>query len=273
MDYYSILGVNRNASQEEIKKAYKKMCMKHHPDRGGNEAEFKRVNEAYDTLSDPQKKQMHDMGVDPNRQQQGGFRQGPFEFRFGDNFDDIFGGFGFRQPRRKANKSISISVTISLEDVLQGKTIHVDIAMPSGSKVVTIDIPKGVEEGQHIRYQGLGDSSIQGLPPGDLIVYIHVNRHPLFTRQGNNLYFEKSVSIWDCILGSSITINTINNRQLNIGIPAGTQPETVLSCKGEGLPDIHSHRLGNLLIKIKVEVPRNLSTEQIRKVQELKNGS
>jgi len=272
MDYYSLLGVNRNASQDEIKKAYKKACMQHHPDRGGNESEFKKINEAYETLNDPQKKQMYDMGVDPNRQHAGGFRQGPFDFRFDtSNFDDMFGGFGFGH-RRARNKTVNIVVTVDLEDILYGKTIHAEVEMPSNKrKMVTIDVPKGIENGQHIRYQGLGDDTITGVPPGDLIVNIRVAPHPTFVRQGDNLYFESFISVWDCMLGAKLNIRTIDKRNITINIPAGSQPETVLSCKGEGLPNVRSHQRGNLLVKIKTSIPKNLSEEQKAKILELKN--
>lgn len=273
MDYYSILGVNRNASQEEIKKAYRKLSMKHHPDRGGDEVQFKQINEAYDTLGDAEKKRMYDMGVNPNRQQHGGFQQsGPFEFRFDTgNFEDLFGGgFGFgRRPAR--NKSVNISVTIDYEDLIFGKTVHAEVTMPGNKrKLVTIDIPKGIEDGQHIRYQGMGDDTLAGVPPGDLIVNIRVVPHPRFRRIDDNLICEKEVSIWDCILGTVVEIDTVDRKKLNITVPPGTQPDTTLRVTGEGVPNVRSHRRGNLLIRIKTSIPKNLTAEQKQKIEDLK---
>jgi len=282
MDYYSTLGVNRNATEDDIKKAYRKMAMKHHPDRGGDEKQFKQISEAYEILSDPQKKQMVDMGVDPKAQQGGGHRhqQGPFEFHFNSgNFEDVFGQFGFggpfgfggRQPQR--NKTININVDLSLEDVLNGKELDAELAVPnSRKKIINISIPAGIESGQQIRYQGMGDNSIPGIPPGDLIVNIRVAPHPVFRREGDSLVIEKDISVWDALLGCNLTLQTLDGKSLNITVPSGTQPETVLSCRNEGIPNMRNRQRGNLLIKIKVIVPRNLTANQITAIENLKNG-
>jgi DnaJ-class molecular chaperone len=279
MDYYSTLGVDRNATQDEIKKAYRKMAMHHHPDRGGDEKKFKQISEAYEILSDPQKKQMVDMGVDPKNQSQGnGFgHQGPFEFHFNaNNFDDIFGGFGFggfghRHVQR--NKTISLMVDLTLEDILQGKNLDAEISIPGGrKKIINIVIPSGIEEGQQIRYQGMGDNSISNAPPGDLIVNIRVIPHGVFRREGDNLVLEKFISAWDAMVGTKIDIVTLDKKSLEIIVPAGSQPETVLSCKNEGLPNMRSKLRGNLLVKIKVKIPKLTTTKQRDLVEQLKNG-
>jgi len=274
MNYYSTLGINKNASDDEIKTAYRKMAMKHHPDRGGDEKKFKEIEEAYRTLSDPEKRRMLDMGIDPNSMsgQQGGFNQGPFEFHFGsENFHDIFSNFGFgRQPRR--NKSLSVMVNINLEDVLTGKDINAEISTPQGTKkLINIHIPAGVESGQQIKYKGMGDQTMQDVPAGDLIVNIKVNPHPVFQRDGDMLMMKKSISVWDAILGSSFTITTIDNKQLSVNVPAGTQSETMLSCRGEGITNIRSKQRGNLLIKIQIDIPKYLSVDALKLVKELKN--
>jgi curved DNA-binding protein len=283
MDYYSTLGLNRNASEDDIKKAYRKMAMKHHPDRGGDEKQFKQISEAYEILSDPQKKQMVDMGVDPKAQQMGGghrHQQSPFEFHFNTgNFEDVFsnfgfggGGFGFggRQPQR--NKTININVDLSLEDVLNGKELEAELAVPhSKKKIISISIPAGIESGQQIRYQGMGDNAIPGIPPGDLIVNIRVIPHPIFRREGDSLVVEKDISVWDALLGCNLTLQTLDGKSLNITVPSGTQPETVLSCRNEGVPNMRNRQRGNLLIKIKVVVPRNLTASQLASIENLKN--
>jgi DnaJ-class molecular chaperone len=279
MDYYSTLGVNRNATQDEIKKAYRKMAMHHHPDRGGDEKKFKQISEAYEILSDPQKKQMVDMGADPKNQPQGnGFGQnGPFEFHFNaNNFDDMFSGFGFggfghRHVQR--NKTISLMVDLTLEDVLQGKNLDAEISIPGGrKKIINIVIPSGIEEGQQIRYQGMGENSISNIPPGDLIVNVRVIPHNVFRREGDNLIIEKFISVWDAMLGAKIDISTLDNKSLEIAVPAGSQPETVLSCRNEGLPNMRSKLRGNLLVKIKVRIPKLTSINQKDLVEQLKNG-
>jgi len=279
-DYYSVLGINKSASPEEIKRAYRSMAMKHHPDRGGDESKFKQINEAYEILSDPDKKQMVDMGVDPKAQQQGhgGFQQGPFEFHFGSgNFEDVFSQFGFgfggRRRQQQRNKTFNINVEVALEEVLTGKDISAEVAVPGGSrKTINISIPPGIQSGQQIRYQGLGDSSIAGVPPGDLIVNVHVRHHPVFRREGINIIVEKRITAWDAMLGVKTRINTLDGKNLEITIPPGTQPDTVLSCRGEGLPSMRSKARGNLLIRITVEIPKNLSADQIRIIEGLRNG-
>jgi DnaJ-class molecular chaperone len=212
----------------------------------------------------------------------GGHRhqQSPFEFHFNTgNFEDVFSNFGFggpfgfsgRQPQR--NKTININVDLSLEDVLKGKELDAELAVPNGKrKIININIPAGIESGQQIRYQGMGDNAIPGVPPGDLIVNIRVAPHPIFRREGDSLVVEKDILVWDAILGCNLDLQTLDNKNLSIAIPAGTQPDTVLSCRNEGVPNMRNRQRGNLLIKIKVVVPRNLTANQITTIENLKNG-
>ncbi len=278
MDYYATLGLNRNASDAEIKKAYRSLAMKYHPDRGGDEKKFKEISQAYEFLSDPNKKQIIDMGGDPNAQPgMGGFNQNPFEFHFNTgNLNDIFGNFGFggfgRQPMRR-NRSLNINVEITLEDVLTGKDFTAEVSIPGKNKMINIHIPQGIEHGQQIRYEGMGDDSIQNLRPGDLLVNVMIREHNLFRREGTSLLIDKEISVWDALLGTSLEIKTLDNKTLSINIPAGTQPETMLSCKGEGLPNMRTKVRGNLLIKIKLSVPKNLSSTQIEMIKQIKTGN
>jgi DnaJ-class molecular chaperone len=252
--------------------------MKHHPDRGGDEKKFKEISQAYEFLSDPDKRRIIDMGGDPNSQGGGFHGQSPFEFHFGTgDMNDLFGNFGFGgfggRPLRR-NKSLNINVEIDLEDVLHGKTINAEIGIPNGrKKIITIEVPSGIEHGQQIKYGGMGDSSIPNTPPGDLIVNIFIRPDRRFRREGDSLIHEKSISVSDAILGTSIEIETLNKKNIKITVPAGTQPETVLSCRGEGLPNIRSKHRGNLLIKIKVQIPKNISNELKELITQLKaNG-
>jgi curved DNA-binding protein len=272
MDYYNTLGISKSASEADIKSAYRKMAMKHHPDRGGDEKKFKEVTEAYETLSDPQKKQMIDMGVDPNAQHTS-YRQGsPFEFHFNTgNFEDVFSNFGFGGRPIRKNKTLNVNIEVSLEDILNGRVIDAEIGIPNGSKrLVNIEVPPGIENGQQIRYRGMGEHTLKDVPPGDLIVNVLVKQHSVFQRQGDMLMIKKFISPWDAILGSEITIETIDKKTLTIGIPAGTQPDTVLSCRGEGLPNMRTKVRGNLLIKVQIEIPKNLNSEQKDAVEQTK---
>ena len=272
MDYYNTLGITKSASEADIKAAYRKMAMKHHPDRGGDEKKFKEVTEAYETLSDPQKKQMLDMGVDPNAQHTS-YRQGsPFEFHFNTgNFEDVFSNFGFGGRPVRKNKTLNVNIEVTLEDILKGRVIDAEIGIPNGNKrLVNIEVPPGIENGQQIRYRGMGEHTLKDVAPGDLIVNIFVKEHPIFQRQGDMLMIKKFISPWDAMLGSDITIETIDKKTLTIGIPAGTQPDTVLSCRGEGLTNMRTKVRGNLLIKIQIEIPKNLNSEQKDAVEQTK---
>ena len=272
MDYYSTLGLKRGATDADIKKAYRSMAMKHHPDRGGDEKKFKEISQAYEYLSDPQKKQMIDSGIDPNQQQQGFGNSGPFEFHFGShNFEDIFSQFGFGGRQQPRNKSFNINVEITLAEVLKGKQINAEVGVPGGKKkIINIEIPAGIEHGQQIRYQGMGDNSVVNARPGDLFVNVYIQPHPTFRREGDNIVVEKSISVWDALLGTSVEITTLDQKTLNITIPAGTQPDTVLSCKGEGIPNMRSKVRGNMLIRIKINIPKNLNAQQIESIRQLK---
>jgi DnaJ-class molecular chaperone len=276
MDYYNTLGLQRNASDAEIKKAYRSMAMKYHPDRGGDEKKFKEISQAYEFLSDPQKKQIIDLGGDPNAQPGMGGGQNPFEFHFNTgNMNDIFGNFGFggfgRQPQRR-NRSLNINVEITLEDVLSGKDFTAEVSIPGKNKMINIQIPPGIEHGQQIRYEGMGDDSIPGLKPGDLLVNVIVREHSRYKREGISLIIEQTVSVWDALLGASIEIQTLDRKTLSMSLPPGTQPDTVMSCKGEGLPNMRTRQRGNLLIRIKVIVPKVINPEQINLIQQIKQG-
>jgi DnaJ-class molecular chaperone len=281
MDYYSTLGLQRGASEDDIKRAYRSMAMKYHPDRGGDEKRFKEIEEAYRFLSDPQKKNIIDMGGDPNAQPgrgSGGFySQGPFEFHFGGQpgMEDIFShfGFGFQNRRPMRNKSYNVNIKIQLEDVLEGKDIDAEIALSNGKKkLINIKIPPGIENGQNIRYQGMGDHDIRDVPPGDLIVNIFVENHPKFLRDSDQLIYNHVISAWDAMLGTNFKLETLDKRFIDIVIPPGTQPETFLSCKGEGLPNVRTKRRGNLLIKISVIIPRISSKDDRDTIENLRSN-
>jgi len=276
MDYYSTLGLQKNASDAEIKKAYRSMAMKYHPDRGGDEKKFKEISQAYEFLSDPQKKQIIDLGGDPNAQPGMGGGQNPFEFHFNTgNMNDIFGNFGFggfgRQPQRK-NRSLAVTVEITLEDVLSGKDFTAEVSIPGKNKMINIQIPPGIEHGQQIRYEGMGDDSMPSLKPGDLLVNVIVREHARYKREGTSLVVEREVSVWDALLGASIEIQTLDRKTLSMSLPPGTQPDTVMSCKGEGLPNMRTRQRGNLLIRIKVIVPKIINPQQIDLIQQIKQG-
>jgi DnaJ-class molecular chaperone len=187
--------------------------------------------------------------------------------------DDIFESFGFGGRRPARNKSFNINVNIELEDILTGKEINAEVGIPGGKKnYITIEIPPGIHHGQQIRYSGMGDNSISNAKPGDLLVNVLIRNHRRFKRDGDNLVVDYPIRVWDAILGTSLEIITLDGKKLNITVPPGTQPETVLSCKGEGLPNMRSKQRGNLYVRIKVSIPRELTEQQKQLLYRIQNG-
>lgn len=264
MDYYSILGVPRTASQEEIKKAFRKLAMQHHPDRGGDQAKFKEINEAYDTLGDANKRAQYD-----NPQPQ--FKFNHTDFYNGMNpFADMF-GFGQTRPRR--NRDVTINIKITLDDVLKGKQLRAKYQVFSGKlKEADIDIPPGVDNGIGIRFEGLGDDSIQNIPSGDLIVRIKVLNHPVWHREGNDLHLKLTVSIFDCLLGGKAHLRTLDDKELEMTIPRGTQPNATFSISNHGVPDLKTGRRGNIFVKLNAIVPKIDDPSILMDVERIKDA-
>jgi curved DNA-binding protein len=268
MDYYDVLGVSRTASDKEIKTAFRKLAAKHHPDKGGDTKKFVEIKEAYEVLNDPKKRQMYDQfgTADP---QQAGFQQQGFS-GFGDIndvFSEIFGqqgnpfgdAFGSRTRRQPRNKTLNINYKITLKEAYTGKQLYLDIPLPSGRKrTIDTKIPAGIESGQTVRISGMGDDSIKGVQPGDLMITINVERHPKFKRDGCDLYQDISVSVYDLILGNKIEIETLD-KNFMLNIPAGTQPGTTFSMRGFGMPIVNAHGVGTLYITVKGIVPKSIN--------------
>ena len=268
MDYYSILGIPKTASDSDIRKAYKKQSMQHHPDRGGDEEQFKRVNEAYQTLRDPHKKAMYDHqqtagrgGFNFNTQNMGGFE---------DIFAQAFGGFQQRQQPR--NRDITISVGLTLEDVLQGKEVIATYRLRSGREEnVSITIPKGAKDGDTIRYQGFGEDLDHRLPRGNLNVRLKVTPHHRFNRDGDSLWTKEYINALDLITGCSIIVNTLDRQEIKINVPPGTNSGTTLRVTDHGLPNIDNGRRGHLFVKVEAKIPKVTNEEQLRKLRALRN--
>ena len=267
MDYYDTLGVSRNASQDELKKAYKKASMQHHPDRGGDESKFKEINEAYSTLKDPQKRQEYD---NPQPQFSQGF--GPNGFQGMGGFEDLFANFGFnvRGRQQQVNPDITIAARISLEEAFTGKVMVASYRLRTGKEeVVEIKIPPGAKNGNTIRYEGFGEEGFPG-PRGNLHVKIQVTPHSIFAVDGINLHCTAKANIFDFIIGGNILIKTLDGGKVKVNIPAGTSPNTKFSIHGYGMPDLRTGRKGNLYVTIGGVVPKNLSQDEIVTLQKLR---
>ena len=259
MDYYSILGVNKNASDKELKSAYKKASMQHHPDRGGDESKFKEINEAYSTLKDPHKRGMYDhqqngggQGFNFNTSNMGGGH--PFE----DIFSSMFGGNPhMRQQRQQRNRDIQLGYKINLEDCFVGKVLNLQYSLPSGrQELVEVKIPAGVKDGDNVNIQGWGDDSIPNIPRGNLLVHLSVIKPKGWDVHGLDLIYSITVSVLDLMLGCEVIINSPERKMVNLKIPKGTNPETTFSINGYGLPDNRSGRRGSIFVKVKGVTPQ-----------------
>ncbi|QIB69562.1 molecular chaperone DnaJ [Aminipila butyrica] len=348
-DYYEVLGIQKGASESEIKSAFRKMAMKYHPDKNPDnkeaEEKFKEVNEAYSVLSDPDKKSKYDKfghaGVDPSAGFGGGAGFGGFEDIF-DMFGGMFSGFGGSGGSRRRNgpmkgRDLQQEVAISFEEAAfgakkqlkltkyvecekchgsgaaegsskkscptcngtgevrttqrtpfgqfqsvntcqncggSGQVIETPCTECSGSgkvrKTVTIsvDIPAGVDNDSIISIRGQGEPGTNGGPNGDLYVVIRVRAHSLFKRDGQDLWLEMPISYAQAALGDDITVPTLSEK-VSYNIPAGTQPGTVFRLKGKGIRGLKTARMGDLYVKVVLEVPTKLNADQKKKIKEL----
>lgn len=273
-DYYDTLGVPKSASDKEIKQAFRKKAMEYHPDKGGDPDKFKAINEAYNTLKDPQKKQMYDQYGTADPQQMGGNPFGGFEFD-GD-INDIFSTFfgqGFNQRRRPMrNKDIRLGYKLSFLDVYTGTGATISYKLPSGkTEIIDVKIPAGMKHGDHVQFQGYGDDSIKELPRGNLIVQLSIPNPHGFKRDGENLYTELQVDIFDLLLGKNIPIKTPEHKAIMLNIPPGTNNGVTMNVTGHGVPQVNTNRRGNLYVTLKAITPK-LTTEELNKIKEIKDG-
>jgi curved DNA-binding protein len=275
MSHYDTLGVAKSATPEEIKRAYRKLASQHHPDKGGDTKKFQEVEEAYRVLSDPNQRQQYD-----NPQPQGfHFNSGGFD-GFPPGMEDILSRFNFgpghpfgrhQQPRR--NKDLRVEIAVSLFDTLQDQRKTLSIQTTNGHREnIEITVPRGVGHGTQIKYPGLGDTFFNTLPRGDLYVVVHLQPHDRYQVQGLDLVAGLDMNCFEAILGSSVEITTIDNRTLSLQIPAGSQTGTVLRVRDEGLYQMHSNARGNILIRINVTVPQNLTESQKDLVRQIQVG-
>tara|TARA_B110000503_G_scaffold131065_1_gene205149 strand:+ start:242 stop:1054 length:813 start_codon:yes stop_codon:yes gene_type:complete len=266
MDHYSILGVNRNATPEEIKKAYRKLAMTHHPDRGGDHSKFADINAAYDILSDPTKRQQYNNpnSHNPFRQQQHNpFAGTPFEHHF---------GFGFGQQSRQSNRDLNIEAKIQLVDVIIGKELIIQYRLGAGQiETITVEVPPGARDGDTIRYEGLGDNTIPNIPRGALLVRIRVAGHSDWQRENNNLLVKKPINVFDLLLGCAIIVATLDNKKIRINIPKGTQSGAVFSISEYGIPDLHTKRRGNIYVTIQAIIPYVDEEDLLTIIEELRD--
>ncbi|MDB5195272.1 MAG: chaperone protein DnaJ, molecular chaperone DnaJ [Parcubacteria group bacterium] len=351
-NYYETLGIDKKASPDDIKKAFRKLAQKHHPDKGGDEAKFKEITEAYSVLADEKKRREYDSygqtfaggapgggGFDPS-QFSGGFGGG-VEFDLNDLFEgfgDIFGGAAARggRGRMKRGRDISVDIEISFKEsilggkrsVLISKIDKCEVCQGSGAKPgaemetcktcngagrihetrdsvlgaftsvrtcptcegtgsvpkekcenctghgvlkkeveLNIDIPRGIDGGEMIRMPGMGEA-IKGGVSGDLYVKVHVKPHAVYRKDGANLIMELPVKLTDALVGTTVTITTIDEKTLEVKVPPMAKTEEILRIKGRGVH--YDQATGDLLIRVTVTLPKKLSNKAKKAIEDLK---
>ncbi|MCL2670372.1 MAG: DnaJ domain-containing protein [Syntrophaceae bacterium] len=302
-DYYQILGLKKTADAEEIKKSYRKLALKHHPDRNPNnaaaEAKFKKISEAYAVLSDPEKRKQYDnFGSEQFGQKFS--REDIFRgFDLNDILRDLgFGGMGggagrrtyqtyrggsdpfgdlFRQRRQEyyeppqKGEDIHYNMNITFDESVFGADKKLSLKKDRINDEISVKIPPGISTGKKLRLAGKGNPGIQGGPAGDLFLNINVLPHPIFAREGNDIYIDKSILFTQAVLGSAIDVPTIDGTSKRIKIPAGTQNGTKVRLKGFGVPALKGSGTtkGDQYVKITVDVPRKPTDRQLKLIKQL----
>lgn len=298
-NFYDVLGVQKNASEDEIKKAFRKLAVKYHPDNGGDENKFKEISEAYETLSNPDKRREYDQllmyGGIPGQGAAGGAYaggaagvnigdilnsmfsgNGAFTNDWGQGFSSPFGGgaAGGRQRSRRGD-DLSLTVDVSAGDAFRGVTHKVTYRIPSTGEqqAIAVSVPAGAVDGGKLRYKRRGEYGINGGERGDLVVTTHVEEHPLFKRKGADVTMELPISIYEAALGCSVDVPTPGGATVRLKVPAGTQTGKKFRFKGMGAPDVkHRGKTGALLVKVVVKVPTALSDEERTSLEHLRDA-
>jgi curved DNA-binding protein len=293
-DYYNTLGIDKNASASDIKKAYRKLAMKYHPDhtKGDKTAEekFKIISEAYAVLSDPEKRKHYDTyGSDDFQQrfsQEDIFRNFDFsdifkEFGFGRGSRMADGGFRFsfgggspfgnkqRQQRSIKGSDLVYELPITLRDVINGSKKQISLQYHERLEKITVTIPKGVTSGKKLRLVGKGESSPYGGPAGDLFIKVKVVEDPVFKADNHDLYVYHTIKLTQALLGAQVSVPTLEGRELSLKIPPGTRHKTNLRLAGYGLPKMKGAGKGDLFVVILINVPKQLTAEQKDLIQKL----
>jgi DnaJ-class molecular chaperone len=274
--HYETLGLTESATQDDIKKAYRSLASKNHPDKGGDTAKFQEIQSAYAAIETPEKRAQYDAE-----------RSVPHQFNFGHSghFNDIDienlfrafnnGGNPFAQRRPQRNKDIRVSVQISLAETLevQKRTLSINTNGSTTNQVVDIEIPRGVHTDSNIKYAGLGDNFFNSLPRGDLYVNIVVMPHPKFQTNGIDLFTTVDIDCLDAIIGCNKEFSTLDNRTFNLTVPKGTQPGTKFKIGGQGLYAMNQNVRGNLYLVTNITIPTNLTETQVEAIRQLTQKS
>jgi len=297
-DYYKLLGVGRNATEAEIKKAYRKLAMKYHPDHAkgdkGAEEKFKKISEAYAVLSDKEKRQEYDTfgseGFKQRFSQEDIFRGVNIndilrEFGFGDMFGGAesrgggmrftysggspFEGRGRQQAHSVRGQDLIYEMPLHLREVVSGTTKVVTIQNQGVPERITVKIPKGMVNGKKLRLTGKGNPGPFGGPRGDLYIQAKLMEDPVFSVEDHDLVTHREIKLTEALLGTTIAVPTLDEKQYSLKIPPGTRNGTKLRLPGLGLPAMKGGKRGDLFVRLQVQIPRELSREQIDLVEKL----
>lgn len=277
MTYYELLGVASLATADEIKRAYRKLASQHHPDKGGDKSKFQEIQQAYDTLSDNNRRQQYDMQLNGMGGGPGGVH---FTWNTGGHpdIDSIFRNFGFgggdpfapfRQHQRR-NKDLRVEIHLPLVTTLEEQTKTISVQTTNGHReTVEVCVPRGVTSGTQIKYSGLGDNLFNTIPRGDLYVHFNVVPPENYIINNVDLYTKIHVNCLVAIAGGQTNITTIDNKTFEMAIPQGTQPGTKFRIPGQGLYQMNSAVRGDLYIEVALTVPQYLSDSQLEIVRSL----
>lgn len=272
MSHYDTLSIPKSATPDEIKKAYRKLASKHHPDKGGDTATFQKIEEAYRVLSDPQQRQQYD-----NPNPLGPDNANGFNFNFnGHNLNDIFNQFGFgpnnpfehRPPQPRRNKDIRAQIDITLPETLQDiqKTLSV-VTSNNLRQTMDVIIPRGITSGTTMKYPNFGDNMFENLPRGDFYLNVNVLPDPRFQSHGLDLITRLTIDCFQAILGSEQAVPGIDGKQFIIQTPVGCQNNTKLKIAGEGLYGFQKDIKGNLYVEINIMIPKDLNQTQLELIK------
>jgi len=243
-DHYKTLGVDRNASPDDIKKAYRRLASIHHPDKGGDTATFQKIQNAYDALSDPNKKHEYD---NPNPFG-GGFHSHAQGFDINDIIGQMFGGGRSPFGNHSFQQQYRTQIWITLEQVYHGGEQLLQMQGPNGFQTIKIQIPVGIEDGATIRLDNV-------IPNGILLIDFRIHVHERFNRVGQDLQAYHRISVLDLISGTDFEFSTINGKKFMVKVPAGTQPDSILRISGQGLPYVNQQGNGDQMILLKPYIP------------------